>query len=91
VSEIAGGLLEFDAYCLRNKKNGGDNEYSDHAFGEISDQPPRFGDTRHSDGFGVRGLGAVVGIVAGFGLPWADVSCLLRGFIRLLIPDRTQH
>jgi hypothetical protein len=55
---------------------GGDNENS---------RLPRFEDTGHSDGFGVRGLGAVAGAVAGTGLPRAELTCLRRGFIRLLV------
>jgi hypothetical protein len=82
LSEITAGLLKFDAYCLRNKGNGGNNEDS---------RLSRFEDSRHSDGFGVRGLGAAAGIVAGFGLPRAELSLLRRRFIRLMVFDRVPH
>jgi hypothetical protein len=52
---------------------------------------PRFEDSRHSDGFGVRGLGAAVGIVADFGFPRAELSLLRRRFIRLMVFDRFPH
>jgi hypothetical protein len=61
---------------------GGDNEDS---------ILPRFEDTGHFDGFGVRRLGAAVGIVAGVGLPRAELTCLRRGFIRLLVRGRIPH
>ena len=52
-------------------KDGGDNEHSNCASGEISGG---FDGTGHSHGFGVRDLVAVAGIVAGFGVSCADLS-----------------
>jgi hypothetical protein len=61
---------------------GGDNDNSN---------LPRFEDTGHFDGFGVRGLGAAAGIVAGAGLPRAELTFLRRGFIRLLVLGRIPY
>jgi hypothetical protein len=61
---------------------GGDNENS---------RLPRFEDTGHFDGFGVRGLGAAAGIVAGAGVPCAELTFLRRGFIRLLVLGGIPH
>jgi hypothetical protein len=61
---------------------GGDNEYS---------RLPRFQEAGHFDGFGIRGLGAATGVVAGAGLPRPELTLLRRGFIRLLVLDGIPH